>query len=52
VKSAAGLDLEESFVAALDKEYRTSFTLCRAQGIASGTDLSEYWIPASRRHAK
>ena len=39
VRSAAGLDLEENFVAALDREYRTSFTLCRAQGIASGIEL-------------
>ena len=44
VRSAAGLDLEESFVAGLDKEYRASFTLCRAQGIASGTELPEYTL--------
>jgi hypothetical protein len=28
----------------LDKEYRASFTLCRAQGIASGTELPEYTL--------
>jgi hypothetical protein len=35
VRSAAGLALEDSFLAVLDREYRTSFALCRAQGIAS-----------------
>jgi glycosyltransferase involved in cell wall biosynthesis len=40
VRSAAALPLEDGFIAALDKEYRTSFALCRAQGIASGIELS------------
>jgi cellulose synthase/poly-beta-1,6-N-acetylglucosamine synthase-like glycosyltransferase len=35
VRSAARLPLEESVRAMLDREYRTSFALCRAQGIAS-----------------
>lgn len=40
VRSAAGLALEASFLAVLEREYRTSFALCRAEGIASGIELS------------
>ena len=40
VRSAAGIALDDHFLAVLDKEYRTSFALCRAQGIASGIELA------------
>jgi glycosyltransferase involved in cell wall biosynthesis len=40
VRSAAGLVLEDRFHAVLDREYCTSFALCRAQGVASGIEMS------------
>jgi len=40
VRSTAGIALDDHFLAVLDKEYRTSFALCRAQGIASGIELA------------
>jgi glycosyltransferase involved in cell wall biosynthesis len=46
VRSDAGLELEDSFVQILHREYRTSFTLCRAQGVASGSVSPSEMLPS------